>query len=770
MKTGNSQLGSKVVEAMTPNRCRARAAIPLLLFGALLCPVIAPQARAQDLLEDLRRVSAGPTCAVSTSGGAATPGSAQAAPAGDELMTLEQLQLPADAEHRAECRLPRAAERSGATQTAVRSETGGVAGAISAAEDAQRNLGLLAQVLDQDDTSGSRKSQAEELERSLAKSLETMAGAGSPDRSKRVAELRATLHRQLSEYFAASYGNLSYFSLAKYRGMWNRGDLKEAAQATLLLLDSELRACRTALGESSPRGRAVAAPVAIRFPRDLGKGLKAGELPLITLRAPSGKERKVRAFLDGDGYAVRLPPLEAGRWIAQPASGSAVSAEIGTASRGMVRVDPASPTTFTRADGRRFVPVGMNLAWLLEGNDQEKRLAAWTRYFDKMAATGQNWVRLWSCPWGLALESKKTGAGRYDVAAFESMGNILKLAAERGIYVQVVIEYHGMLKPKNDWPNNPYNLANGGPCKKPGEFFSSAAARQLFKRRLDQLVAHFAGFENLFAWELWNEVDLTLCNPVSVLGWHKEMAAYLKQIDPFGHMVTTSTAGATVLYAPLWMQGHLDFAQVHCYQHNLADSLPGELDSVDHYGKPYLAGEAGQDSAWEPYIWETKFDPQAIGLHDALFAGLSCGSAGTGMFWWWDTYIEPSNHYGVFAPASRLATWLESMSGKVDRASLLIMGGGAVRGHAVRSATRALVWLKDRDYVPTEKVTTPTAAERGPCTVVVGVPENGTWTVTRFDTWTGLQTSEGTAESRSKLLRFKTGTFRKDVAYLFERK
>ncbi|MBI3890544.1 MAG: cellulase family glycosylhydrolase [Candidatus Wallbacteria bacterium] len=763
-------------------RMAARGCLAAALAWLLSCHVLP----AQPQMEDLPRTAQVESQSGGTQGSpvAAQTASSSEEPGTDGAVTLQQLGLPADALAQSERRLPTPEQRAArlastampraALITPRADSTPVVVRLTEIPSDpwtqAQQAAQLLGSVLAANDSSDSSRPRLEELARDLSTALEAAAGGELAAKQPKLAKLKDELRRQLDGYFATTYGKLSYFSPDRYSKMWQRHELRASLATAIQSLDTEIRVARAAGTPASTANRGLSAPVSIRFSERLGAGLKAGELPVVTVRSPSSKTRQVRAYPDGGGYSIRVLSSEKGHWTASVSGGEEVPFEAEAGGGGLVRVDPASPHTFTRADGRRLVPVGMNLGWVLEGNSTDERLESWRRYLDRIAGSGQNWIRVWCCPWSMCIESKQTGVGRYDPVAAAALDRVFEMAAQRGLYVQLTIEYHGMLRSKNDWPNNPYNAANGGPCNKPGEFFSSAAARRLFKRRLDYLVARYSGHENLFAWELWNEVDLTLCNPVNVLRWHEEMAAYLKQIDPFGHLVTSSTSGGHLLYAPLWMQHDLDFAQVHCYRHDLAVSLPAWVDKIDHFKKPAMAGEAGQDSAWEPFIWETRYDPAAIGLHDALFSGLACGAAGSGMFWWWDKYIDASNHYDVFKPASRLAAWMEAMSGEVKKAPASAGGAGDVRAVGVRSPGRALVWLNDRNYVPTDKVPNPPATSRGPVWVELEVGSSGSWEVTRFDTWTGQQSPAGTVSASGQTLRFQASAFQKDVAYLLVRK
>jgi endo-1,4-beta-mannosidase len=59
------------------------------------------------------------------------------------------------------------------------------------------------------------------------------------------------------------------------------------------------------------------------------------------------------------------------------------------------------------------------------------------------------------------------------------------------------------------------------------------------------------------------------------LPWHKEMSDYLRSIDPFGHLITTSFWSKT---GPeeYWQLENIDIVQTHCYTNddsNVAEAV-----------------------------------------------------------------------------------------------------------------------------------------------------------------------------------------------------
>src|SRR5262249_54867981 len=144
---------------------------------------------------------------------------------------------------------------------------------------------------------------------------------------------------------------------------------------------------------------------------------------------------------------------------------------------------------------------------------------------------------------------------------------------ERGIYILLVLDYHGMFATQADsfggnnyWPANPYNTANGGPCATPDAFFTSTNAEHVYEKRLRYLVARYGYRENLLAWEFFNEIDndYSFLNGTDVAAWHGLMGTWLHTNDVFGHLETTSLTGSSDR-PEIWSLPQMDYANYHSY-------------------------------------------------------------------------------------------------------------------------------------------------------------------------------------------------------------
>lgn len=262
--------------------------------------------------------------------------------------------------------------------------------------------------------------------------------------------------------------------------------------------------------------------------------------------------------------------------------------------------DPANGRGFLGSNGAPFVPVGANVAWA-EGEPVSFYRNAFTRF----GREGLNWMRIWMAHWGrlnLDWKSVKLGPspapGTLDPQVAESWDELLASAEQNHVYVQLVLQHHGQYSTRTNpnWPENPWNAANpGGFLKSPEDFFTSVEARRLTKAKYRYIVARWGWSPAIFAWELFNEVHwvdamATREGEAKVGAWHTEMAAWLRSVDAYHHLVTTSTEN---LQSPCYAT--MDFYQPHLYPADLI--LAARQVALPHgvADRPVFYGEEGDD-------------------------------------------------------------------------------------------------------------------------------------------------------------------------------
>ena len=271
-----------------------------------------------------------------------------------------------------------------------------------------------------------------------------------------------------------------------------------------------------------------------------------------------------------------------------------------------------------------------------------------------MQNAGEDYARIWMCPWAFGIEDTATSLNNYALQPAWRLDYVFQLAEQRGIYLLLCLDYHGMYESQPDywggnniWPQNPYNVTNGGPCTVANDFFTNATAIKIYQKRLRYLIARYGYSQNLLAWEFFNEIDndYAYLDSADVAAWHGVMGGWMHTNDIFGHLVTTSLTGSSDR-PEIWTLPQLDFAAYHSYgEPGPATRLSGVAQSfLQRYGKPVMIGEFGTD--WRG--WNRTNDLHLRGWREGIWGGALGGSVGTAMSWYWEL-IHSENDYPVYS-------------------------------------------------------------------------------------------------------------------------
>lgn len=354
-----------------------------------------------------------------------------------------------------------------------------------------------------------------------------------------------------------------------------------------------------------------------------------------------------------------------------------------------------------RASGEPALLIGHNYCWppAKEGTFGAEAV------LQRMGQAGINATRLWLCSWGIRLEGEHPDDYRLDDAW--RLDHILQAARQRGVYVQLCLDNFQELTSKEHAARNPYFATNGGPCRSPEDYFSHPKAREQQERRLRYLVARYAPFTSLLAWELFNEAGYATARPRDpvVLGWAKETSARLRRLDPHRHPITAGV-GLRADWDELWRLPDIDVVQLHTYIPRPTDGGdPAALDaarlvlaqkeSVEQYGKPILIAEFGFLGTRE-FNPLTEADKTGVHLHAALWASALGGCAGTAMSWWWDSYIAERDLYYHYSALSAFFRGLPLPAGAAWT-PLRSKAGSEIELVGQRSRDAALLWLQHRE-------------------------------------------------------------------------
>jgi hypothetical protein len=126
------------------------------------------------------------------------------------------------------------------------------------------------------------------------------------------------------------------------------------------------------------------------------------------------------------------------------------------------------------------------------------------------------------------------GLSHFNQMVCSAFDQIFELAEQADLRIMLVLddndEHHITQEGKwiwHNWPANPYNRLNGGPCEKPLEIFTNEQARQAYRKRLRYVMARWGYSPSLWAINVWNDRPAP---PPNSLPWLKEMRDYTHEV------------------------------------------------------------------------------------------------------------------------------------------------------------------------------------------------------------------------------------------------
>ena len=337
--------------------------------------------------------------------------------------------------------------------------------------------------------------------------------------------------------------------------------------------------------------------------------------------------------------------------------------------KGVIEVDKTNNATFKYSlTNESYIPVGQNNAWYTSSTRKTVDYDVW---FSLMNENNMNQTRIWLAPWGFALHgsSYTDFTDRYAQAA--RLDKLMEYLETYEVYAMLCLLNHGQFSQTVNptWDSNPYNVANGGILNRPSEFFTKEEAKAAYKNELMYIIARYSYCPYIMSWELFNEVDW--CDGYAVLAnwyktWHSDMAIFIKDNDPYHHMVSTSYKGTDASSSANGLDV-IDFVSPHDYSYDNKNFFSSIMDTqnnlMNKYSKPVFFGELGYggENGYQTY----QKDATGICLHQGAWAGMMSGAGGA-INWWWDSYVHPYNLYYQFKGAGAFAK-LMNITGSFER-------------------------------------------------------------------------------------------------------
>ncbi len=432
---------------------------------------------------------------------------------------------------------------------------------------------------------------------------------------------------------------------------------------------------------------------------------------------------------------------------------------------------PERPRLELRA-GEKYFRVGGLPAFVLGRNPAGKNPRAYNAHFQSAARAGEGFMRI-----HFTFSPRGEKAGQIDGAVLQGWDKILNSAEKHGLAVLPVL---GVWADWNDgsrketwhaWGKNPFNVAHGGPAKRPGELFDDTPCRKLWLKRLEQFVTHWSRRRAVVAWEIFSELDLvTGATEERAVEFIRRARGVVRKADPWKRPVTASQAGINE-WPKLLRSPALDFIEVHPYA---GGNYGGRLDELiifvvrqrlRKYGKPVLLGECGLDSA-PPRGTLDAAARAPVAIRHAIWASVVSGAMNGRMLWWQDGYdqfekADLCRHYHpAAAPAAALVRGVDFAGfGPISCDLPATLKGAVIGNEKIR-----LGWFRDARCGPPHWPTRPVAGQS------VTVPAAGqSWEVEFFDPAIGRSMGKKERNSPKKCLQITLPEFQGSIAVVIKR-
>lgn len=492
-----------------------------------------------------------------------------------------------------------------------------------------------------------------------------------------------------------------------------------------------------------------------------------------------------RYFVDEESkpvWRIRISPKEVGEYFSSVVlteKGIEVdrlnlsfSVKDGGEECGFVTVEPKFKKNFAFENGERYIPVGINVAW---GDEDWKNHAdsgtinLYQRIYERLHRYDANWTRLWCTPtWSIGFLNKNDKTDDFSSAQNRAamFDDILEMHRKNGLYVTMVLFTHALFCATGQdvfWRHNAFNSINpNGYLDDPKEFFTNERCKKDAKIFIRYFIARYGYSRNIFAWELFNEVNAVRADEEAVKQWHKEMTEFIRETDAHSHLITTS---ASIVEYDLIYDKMFDYIALHSYfqYNNPRDIIFTAARLAAKYDRPLMMEEYGLD--WRGVVYGL------VHQHHKLWAGLMGRNAAVCMTWYWDFFDaygekigDQDYYYRQYYAVSKFAkilptdvlvqNWVSRLDLDCKDERVDIMG--------YTSDNYAYLWLYDVNYLTDESP----MDEMQDIFFKLTLAE-GSYCIAWYDTWKGENICNTTMEIKGspyKIVGISSPKWRKDIA------
>lgn len=422
------------------------------------------------------------------------------------------------------------------------------------------------------------------------------------------------------------------------------------------------------------------------------------KLPMI-----DGKEQAIRGPA-APSWRLRFTPWKPGRYtwklvaVSDDETATATGSFMCTPSdaKGFVGISKKDGKYFEMSDGSFYFPIGHNLRSPSDArtsSHSKKTLlhAAWadrngTRayelWFKRMQANGENFSRIWMCPWWCGLEWNRSygsyhGLGYYNQANAARLDRLMEMAEREQVYINLELMNHGRMSTlvDSDWNHNPFNRKTqpGGILDQPLDYLDDQRANTLHRNRLRYAVARWGHSTAIAWWGLMTEAEW--CQPYDrrsmrgrdhrafrqqqerFIDWLDNSLEFVRTTDAHPHPASIHFSmpqngwnvwkrpsmevvhnNAYTYFAQLWRKDGLSRAS------GVAEMMRVFASAYDrsYRNKPLIIGEWGGDPRGN------KQQQLVAELHTGLWSMTMTPTSGLTGYWWWHL-IDDMDLYGDFA-------------------------------------------------------------------------------------------------------------------------
>lgn len=352
-------------------------------------------------------------------------------------------------------------------------------------------------------------------------------------------------------------------------------------------------------------------------------------------------------------------------------------------------------------NGKPFRGIGENIAWESRANDDSKFFSAlheqskynYEYMLRSLKAHGGNFFRTWISPFNLPVDWRhpvntnryKSSDEYFNPSAIAKMDRLVQLCDSLHIFMMLTLG------------EGASSVKAGGFSPTQADFFVNPLSKQRYKNRLRYFIARWGYSPSIAAWELFNEVDNVEfadkdkpINADSIVQWHNEMSTYIRNTDPYHHLITTSVSHRDL--KGLDSLHNIDFNQKHIYK-----NTAGIPDAITHYekafGKPYVIGEYSYE--WD---WNKNFNDFALEMDSdfkrGLWYGLFSPTPILPMSWWWEYFDERKTD--AYINHVRYILNMMLAAGKGSFKQVEIQASAPVTTYAVKCGKRIFIYVYNR--------------------------------------------------------------------------